>query len=71
MDKEATEFFFKAASAVIGIGTIIYLAGKVRQIVEYLREAVSEMRAEAKTFRDTLVDHGERLASLEARRGKR
>jgi len=64
MDREATEYFFKVLTGIIGVGTIIYLAGKVRQIVEFLREAVAEMRAESKTFRETLVEHGERLASL-------
>lgn len=55
----------KISGGLIAIGTVIYLAGKVRQIVDFLRESVEILREEAKTFRETLIDHGERLVVIE------
>jgi len=68
---ENIENFFKLAGSIVAVGTVIYLAGKVRQIVDFLRENVYEMREEAKVFRQTLIDHGERLAAIEAIKRKR
>lgn len=69
---ENLEQFFKLAGGIIAVGTVIYLTGKARQIVEFLRENVAEMREEAKTFRQTIIEHGERIAKLEGRaRSKR
>lgn len=68
---ENIEQFFKLAGGIIAACTVIYLAGKARQIVEFLRENVYEMREEAKVFRQTLIDHGERLAAMEGVQRKR
>jgi hypothetical protein len=68
---ENIENFFKLAGGLIAVGTVIYLAGKARQIVEFLRENVDEMREEAKVFRQTLLEHGERLAAIEGPKRKR
>lgn len=69
---ENLEQFFKLAGGIIAVGMVVYLAGKARQIVEFLRENVAEMREEAKAFRQTIIEHGERIADLEGRaRSKR
>lgn len=65
------ESFFKLAGGIIAVGTVIYLSGKARQIVEFLRENVNEMRDEAKMFRQTLIEHGERISAIEGIKRKR
>ena len=61
----------KYGGTLIAIGTIIYMAGKVRQIVDYLREAVTELRTEAHTFRETIADHNTRIQIIESKRGRK
>lgn len=54
-------------SNIIALGALIFRAGKVVSSIERNNHNVEDMRQELHMIAERLTDHGERLASLEAR----
>lgn len=54
-------------SNVLALGALIFRAGKVVSSIERNNQNVGNMRQELHLIAERLTDHGERLASLEAR----
>lgn len=62
------ESFLKYAGGLVAIGTVLFIAGKVAQAVDYLKATVELLKARSETHGLQLTEHGLRIDALEKKR---
>lgn len=62
------ESLIKYAGGLIAIGTVIFIAGKVAQAVDYLKATVELLKQKTESHEIKIENHSVRIGALEERR---